>query len=109
VPARISRLLLLLVIIPFWISSLIRTYAMIIILKSRGVINSVLLWTGLIQQPLELLHNDLAILIGLVCTLLPFMVLPLYAAIEKLDFRLVEAARDLGAGYLRAFVKTFLL
>ena len=105
VPRRYSRLLLLLVIIPFWTSSLIRTYAIIIILKTRGVVNNILLWTGLIQAPLELLHNDLAIFIGLVYTLLPFMVLPLYAAIEKLDPLLVEAARDLGAGWLRTFAR----
>jgi len=105
VPRRYSRLLLLLVIIPFWTSSLIRTYAIIIILKTRGVVNNILLWTGLIQAPLELLHNDLAIFIGLVYTLLPFMVLPLYAAIEKLDPLLVEAARDLGAGWLKTFAR----
>ena len=105
VPRRYSRLLLLLVIIPFWTSSLIRTYAIIIILKTRGVVNNLLLWTGLIQAPLELLHNDLAIFIGLVYTLLPFMVLPLYAAIEKLDPLLVEAARDLGAGWLKTFAR----
>jgi spermidine/putrescine transport system permease protein len=105
VPRRYSRLLLLLVIIPFWTSSLIRTYAIIIILKARGVVNNLLLSTGLIQAPLELLHNDLAIFIGLVYTLLPFMVLPLYAAIEKLDPLLVEAARDLGAGWLRTFAR----
>ncbi|HBD10066.1 MAG TPA: spermidine/putrescine ABC transporter permease PotB [Syntrophobacteraceae bacterium] len=108
VPARHIRLLLLLVIIPFWTSSLIRTYAMIIILKTRGVINNVLLWSGLIQQPLELLHNDLAVFIGLVYTLLPFMVLPLYASIEKLDLRLVEAARDLGAGHVRTFARVII-
>jgi len=105
VPRRYSRLLLLLVIIPFWTSSLIRTYAIIIILKTRGVVNNLLLSTGLIQAPLELLHNDLAIFIGLVYTLLPFMVLPLYAAIEKLDPLLVEAARDLGAGWLKTFAR----
>jgi len=105
VPRRYSRLLLLLVIIPFWTSSLIRTYAIIIILKTRGVVNNLLLWTGLIQAPLELLHNDRAIFIGLVYTLLPFMVLPLYAAIEKLDPLLVEAARDLGAGWLKTFAR----
>ena len=108
VPRRYSRLLLLLVIIPFWTSSLIRTYAMIIILKTRGVVNNILLWTGLVQAPLELLHNDLAIFIGLVYTLLPFMVLPLYAAIEKLDQQLVEAARDLGAGWLRTFARVII-
>ena len=108
VPRRYSRLLLLLVIIPFWTSSLIRTYAIVIILKTRGVVNNILLWTGLIQAPLELLHNDLAIFIGLVYTLLPFMVLPLYAAIEKLDPLLVEAARDLGAGRLRTFARVII-
>ena len=108
VPRRYSRLLLLLVIIPFWTSSLIRTYAIIIILKTRGVVNNILLWTGLIQAPLELLHNDLAIFIGLVYTLLPFMVLPLYAAIEKLDPLLVEAARDLGADWLRTFARVII-
>ena len=108
VPRRYSRLLLLLVVIPFWTSSLIRTYAIIIILKTRGVVNNILLWTGLIQAPLELLHNDLAIFIGLVYTLLPFMVLPLYAAIEKLDPLLVEAARDLGAGWLRTFARVII-
>jgi spermidine/putrescine transport system permease protein len=104
-PVRLSRFLILLVIIPFWTSSLVRTYAIIIILKTRGIANSVLLWTGLIDQPLALLHNDLAVFIGLVYTLLPFMVLPLYASIEKLDFRLVEAARDLGASRAQTFTR----
>ena len=93
----LQKPLLLLVIIPFWTSSLIRTYALIVILKANGILNTLLLSAGIIQSPLELLYTDLAVYIGLVYTLLPFMILPLYAALEKLDFCLVEAAFDLGA------------
>jgi spermidine/putrescine transport system permease protein len=102
--SKYKRLLLLFVIIPFWTSSLVRTYAVIIILKTKGVLNSLLQWTGLIQDPLTLLYTDAAVLVGLVYSLLPFMVLPLYASIEKLDPRLLEAARDLGAARLRTFL-----
>lgn len=105
---RYRRLLLLLVIIPFWTSSLVRTYALIIILKTKGVLSSILLWLGLIQTPLTILYTDASVLIGLIYSLLPFMVLPLYASIEKLDPRLLEAARDLGAGRLRTFVSIVL-
>jgi spermidine/putrescine transport system permease protein len=103
--SRHKRILLLLVIIPFWTSSLVRTYAIIILLKTKGVLNSLLLWAGLIQNPLNLLYSDLAVLIGLTYSLLPFMVLPLYATIEKLDARLLEAARDLGAGRVSTFTR----
>ncbi len=106
--SRHKRLMLLLVIIPFWTSSLVRTYAIIILLKTKGVLNSLLLWTGLIQSPLNLLYTDLAVLVGLTYSLLPFMVLPLYASIEKLDVRLLEAARDLGAGRLTTFTRIVL-
>jgi len=92
---RYKQLLLLLVIIPFWTSSLIRTYAMMMILKTQGLLNSLLLWCNL--QPIEILYTETAVLVGLIYSLLPFMVLPLYANLEKLDQRLVEAARDLGA------------
>ena len=95
--------LLLLVIIPFWTNSLIRTYALILVLGAKGVLNSALMYLGVIQQPLELMYTDFAVFVGLTYTLLPFMVLPLYASIEKLDARLVDAAKDLGAGSLRAF------
>lgn len=103
-PRRWRPLLLLLVIIPFWTSSLVRTYAMMIILGVNGVLNQALSALGLIGQPLELLYTETAVLIGLVYALLPFMVLPLYTALEKLDPRLLEAARDLGAGKARLFV-----
>ena len=107
-PKRWRPLLLLLVIIPFWTSSLVRTYAMVIILKTKGVLNQLLLGLGIITEPLELLYTDIAVLSGLVYALLPFMVLPLYAALEKLDNRLVEAARDLGAGKIQVFQKIIL-
>lgn len=101
-------ILLLLVIVPFWTSSLVRTYAMIIILNANGLLNSTLLGLGLINEPLQILYTDTAVIAGLVYTLLPFMVLPLYAAIEKLDWRLVEAARDLGARKVRTFVSVII-
>lgn len=95
--------LLLLVIIPFWTNSLIRTYAMIIILKSGGVLSNILMGLGLITTPLSLMYTDTAIFIGFSYTLLPFMVLPLYAAIEKLDMRLLDASKDLGASSFQTF------
>ncbi len=101
--SRAKGFLLLLVIIPFWTNSLIRTYALIFILKTNGLLNAALLGLGLLAEPLEILYTDTAVIIGMVYTLLPFMILPLYASIEKLDPRLLEAAKDLGAGRLRAF------
>lgn len=95
--------LLLLVIIPFWTNSLIRTYALILIIGAQGMVNSALSGLGLIDTPLEMMYTDFAVFVGLTYTLLPFMVLPLYASIEKLDPGLVEAAKDLGAGSMRAF------
>lgn len=103
-----KALLLLLVIIPFWTSSLIRTYAIVILLKAKGVFNHFLLFLGIIDKPLQLLYTNTAVLTGLVYTLLPFMILPLYATIEKLDMRLLDAARDLGASKLRMFFRIIL-
>lgn len=100
--------LLFLVIIPFWTSSLIRTYAVIAIIKTNGLLNSALIWLGIIEKPLQLLYTNTAALIGLVYTLLPFMILPLYANIEKLDIRLIDAARDLGANKITVFLKIIL-
>jgi len=90
-------LLLLLVVVPFWISFLLRVYAWMGILAGRGVLNGFLLWTGLISEPLDLLYTDTAVFIGMVYSYLPFMILPLYANLERLDLRLLEAAADLGA------------
>ncbi len=102
-PHRFRGLLVLLVMIPFWTSSLIRSYAIVTILKMHGLLNTFLLALGLIDTPLQLLYTNTATVIGLIYTLLPLMILPLYASIEKLDWRLVEAARDLGANKYRVF------
>ena len=96
---------LMLVVLPSWMNLLIKNYAWIVILRRQGVINTVLLTLGIIDQPLELMFSEIAVLIGLVHSYLPFMILPLYAVIEKLDHRLVEAARDLGATKWQAFVQ----
>lgn len=106
--ARWRAVLLLLVIIPFWTSSLVRTYAMMIILQGNGLLNQLLLGLGLIAEPLELLYTESAVILGMSYALLPFMILPLYAALEKLDRRLIEAARDLGAGWVTIFLRIIL-
>lgn len=100
---RMRPWLLLLVIIPFWTNSLIRTYALIIILKSQGLLNKVLNLLGLVEGHYSLMYGDFAVFLGLTYTLLPFMILPLYASIEKQDTRLLDAAKDLGASTLRSF------
>ncbi len=102
-PPRRRNLLLGLVVVPFWTSFLIRTYAWMFLLRTEGLINRFLLGTGVVSQPLELLYNNFAVLIGLVYGELPFMILPLYASLEKLDLSLLEAAEDLGAGSAAAF------
>lgn len=105
---RIKSALILLIIIPFWTSSLIRSYSMITILKPKGVINSILLALGVIHKPLPLLFNNTSVMIGLVYNLLPFMVLPLLTNIERLDNRLIDAARDLGANRVTTFRRIIL-
>ena len=88
---------LFLITLPFWTNLLIRTYAMLLIIRDEGFVNLGLMWVGVIDRPLTILYTDGAVLAGLVYVYLPFMVLPLYASLEKLDFRLVEAAYDLYA------------
>ncbi len=100
-PPERKNLLVLLVTIPFWTNLLIRTYCWILILRDTGIINNSLLDLGLIERPIHLLYTDGAILLGLVYTYVPFMVLPLYASLEKLDMRLVEAGHDLYANRRR--------
>ncbi len=107
-PKKYQFLLLLLVIIPFWTSSLVRTYALIAILKTKGLLNALLLYIGIINEPLEIMYTQTAVFIGMVYTLLPFMILPLYVSIEKIDFRLIEAAKDLGASKYNIF-KTIII
>lgn len=106
--APLRHLLLLLVVIPFWTNMLTRTYAWMIILRANGLLNQLLLGWGLIHEPIEILYTRGASVLGLVYVLLPFMVLPLYASIEKLDRRMVQAAYDLGAHPLQAFRKIVL-
>src|SRR4051812_5085581 len=102
-PARWRGILVGLVILPFWTSFLIRIYAWIAILKPDGFLNQFLLWTGSITQPLTILNTNTAVLIGIVYAYLPFMVLPLYATLERLDRTLLESAADLGATPFSAF------
>lgn len=101
--SRYKGLLALLVVIPYWTSALIRTYAIFYMLSANGLINTVLIKIGIIDAPLKLLYTEGAVIFGFVYTLLPFMILPLYATIEKFDFKYIEAAQDLGASKIRTF------
>ena len=105
---RWKRVLLVLTVIPFWTSFLIRTYSWILLLRSEGVINSALMHTGLIGEPVKLLYSDFAVLAGQVYGELPFMILPIYVVLERLDVRLLEAAQDLGANRVWTFLKVTL-
>ena len=104
-PRRWKGTLLALVVIPFWTSFLIRTYAWMLILRSEGLLNGVLLHLGVVEAPLSLLYTPSAVMIGLVYGELPFMILPLYASLEKLDRSLLEAGNDLGAGAVSTFFR----
>jgi putrescine transport system permease protein len=104
-PKDRQLMLLMMIILPFWTSFLIRVYAWIGILKNEGFLNHLLIWLGVIDEPLHLLHSDLAVYIGIVYSYLPFMILPLYASLEKMDHSLLEAASDLGCPPLKAFWK----
>lgn len=106
--SKFKQELLILVIIPFWTNFLIRIYAWISILGSNGFLNTFLIKLGIIETPLKLLYNTGSVILITVYTSLPFAILPLYAIIEKFDFSLVEAARDLGATNSQAFRKVFL-
>lgn len=107
-PERRRNLLLTLVMIPFWTSFLIRTYAWMTILSENGLLNGFLQYTRLISEPFEMLYTPGAVVLGLVYSYLPFFILPVYGSVEKLDNSLVEAAFDLGAGPVRAFQKIIL-
>ena len=104
-PQTLRPILLMLVILPFWTSFLIRVYAWIGILKPEGLLNQLLLSLGIIDQPLIIMGTNTAIYIGIVYSYLPFMVLPIYATLEKMDGSLIEAARDLGCTAIGAFWK----
>ena len=100
--------LLFLVVLPFWTNSLIRIYGMKVFLGVKGVLNTMLMDMGILSEPIRILNTEVAVIIGLVYLLLPFMILPLYSAIEKLDGRLLEAAKDLGANAFQRFFRVIL-
>ena len=102
-PSEWRPALLLMVILPFWTSFLIRVYAWMGILSTEGILNQFLLWIGIIDEPLIILNTNTAVYIGIVYTYLPFMILPIYAALEKMDESLLEAAEDLGCSRMQAF------
>ena len=102
-PEEWRATLMMLVILPFWTSFLIRVYAWMGILSNEGLLNQFLLWLGLISDPLTILNTNVAVYIGIVYTYLPFMILPIYAALDRMDGSLIEAAEDLGCSRLQAF------
>ena len=102
---RWKPLLLMLVILPFWISFLIRVYAWMILLNPHGLVNSLLLYFNIIQEPIEMIGTSFAVWIGVVYSYIPFMILPLYASLEKMDFSHLEAAYDLGCKPFKVFWK----
>jgi spermidine/putrescine transport system permease protein len=105
VPARQRNLLLFLILVPFWTNFIIRIYAWIMILRTEGLLNTLLLNLGIIQLPMDILYSPTAVLIGMVYEFLPFMVLPLYTSLEKIEMAQLEAAADLGAPPWRAFLR----
>lgn len=99
-----KKIMMFLIMVPFWTSSLIRIYGWLIILQAKGIFNSILQAIGLIDEPLKILYTYPAVLVGMVYALLPFMILAVYSSVEKMDWSLVEAARDLGASPAKAFL-----
>ncbi|GAL15735.1 spermidine putrescine ABC transporter permease component PotB [Vibrio astriarenae] len=107
-PERWRPIMLFLVIVPFWTNSLIRTYGLKIVLGTQGILNKTLLYLDVIDKPMRIMYTESAVMIGLVYILLPFMILPLYSSIEKLDNTYIEAAKDLGASKVQTFTKVIL-
>lgn len=106
--ARVKNTLLVLIIIPFWTNLIIRIFSWRVFLSSNGVLNDILLSMGVISQPLQIMRTDLAVILVMVYVYLPYMILPLYSTLEKLDFTLLHAAMDLGANEVKAFFKVTL-
>lgn len=107
-PPETRSLWLFLVTIPFWTNLLIRTFAILEIIRNQGLVNTVLITLGVIDQPLDMLYTDIAILLGMTYVYIPLMILPIYASMERLDFRLVEAAYDLYATRWRVLARVIL-
>ena len=104
----IKNLLLIAVIIPFWTSSLIRTYSIIFILKVNGILNKILMTIGLIKSPLNMLYSEGAVIFGFIYTLIPFMIIPIYLSLRKIENSTIESAKDLGASLMQIFLKIIL-
>ena len=104
-PARMQTVLLLLVMLPSWTSFLIRVYAWMGLLSNNGLINNTLMWLGVISEPIQMLNTNFAVYIGIIYAYLPFMILPLFATLVKLDMSLIEAASDLGSRSFNTFWK----
>lgn len=107
-PAKISGLLMILMMIPFWTNELVIVYSFVILFNSSGIINTLLMNLGVIKESLNMLYNNFAVVVGMVYMLLPFAVLPMYSSIEKLDKNLIEASKDLGAGPVKTFFRVVL-
>ena len=105
---KLRNILLILVIIPFWSSFLLRVYAWKIILQNNGILNLILLKLGIISEPLQLLYNQYAVIIGIVYTYLPLMILPLYGYLNKFDLNLIDASKDLGLNRIKSFFRVIL-
>ena len=105
---KLRNILLILVIIPFWSSFLLRVYAWKIILQNNGVLNLILLKLGIISEPLQLLYNQYAVIMGIVYTYLPLMILPLYGYLNKFDLNLIDASKDLGLNRIKSFLRVIL-
>jgi putrescine transport system permease protein len=100
-----KNILMLLILIPFWTSLIVRVYAWIILLRNNGVINNFLMYLDIIDSPIQMLNTEFAVIIGFVYTYLPFMIMPLYASLEKIDISILNAAEDLGAKPMSIFFK----
>lgn len=107
-PAKKAAMLVMLLMVPFWTSGLVKTYSWVLLLNATGVVNKFLMAMGLIAEPIQFLYNDYAVTLGLVYGFLPYAVLPMYSSIEKLDKSLLEASNDLGARPVRTFFKVTL-
>ena len=108
VPKRLSGILMLLVILPFWVSALLRLNGWSNILRDSGIVNTLLIKAGIISKPITMMYTDGAVLFGMVYCMVPFMILPLHTSISKLDHSLIEAAMDLGANRVRTFARVIL-
>jgi len=105
---KVSGVLMLLMMIPFWTNELVIVYSFVILLNNSGIINTLMQSLGIIGEPLDMLYNNFAVIVGMIYMLMPFAVLPMYSSIEKLDKGLIEASKDLGAGPVKTFLKVTL-